>query len=65
MADRKRSPVVVWIIVLMVGLAGLRQVTQSPSYDLYRTVDIVQFLGSGACFGAVLTGVIFTVMRRR
>jgi hypothetical protein len=64
MADRKRPPVVVWIIVLMIGLAGLYRVTQSPHYETYRRVDIVQLLGSGMCFGAVMAGVIFTIIRR-
>ena len=59
MADRKRPPIVVWIIPLLIGLAGFHRVTQSPSYELYRAVDIVQLLGSGVCFGAAMVGVIF------
>ena len=65
MADRKRPPIVVFIIPLMVGLAGFYRVTQSPSFELYRTVDIVQLLGSGVCFGAAMTGVIFLLRRSR
>ena len=57
--ERKRRPFVIWIIPLIVGLAGLFRVLDSPNGELYRTVDIVQLLGSGACFGATMVGVIF------
>ena len=65
MVDRKRPPIVVFIIPLMVGLAGFYRVTQSPSFELYRTVDIVQLLGSGACFGAAMVGVILLLRGSR
>ena len=65
MIDRKRPPVVIWIIPLIIGLVGLNRVMQSPSYELYRTVDVVQLLGSGVCFGAAMVGLIISVRRRR
>jgi hypothetical protein len=65
MVDRKRPPTVVWIMPLLIGLAGLYRVAQSPSFGLYRTVDIVQLLGSGVCFGATMVGVIFMLRRSR
>lgn len=65
MTDRKRPPVVLLIIPLMIAFAGLNRVTQSPSYHLYSTVDVVQLVGSGACFGAVLAGLISWLVRRR
>jgi hypothetical protein len=65
MADRKRPPVVVWIIPLFVGLLGLYRVMQSPQFESYRTVDVVQLLGSGACFGAALAGLIVMLLRPR
>jgi len=58
-ADRKRGPVVVWIIPLMVGFAGFYRVAQSPNFAAYRAVDVVQLLGSGACVGAALVGIVF------
>jgi hypothetical protein len=59
MVDRRRPPIVVWIVPLLIGLAGFYRVTQSPMFELYRAVDIVQLLGSGMCFGATMVGVIF------
>ena len=40
MTDRKRPPVVVWIILLLTAFAVFYRVTQSPSFGMYRTVDI-------------------------
>jgi hypothetical protein len=65
MTERKRPPVIIWIILLLFALAGFYGVTQRPSYALYRTVDVVQLLGSGACFGATMVGLISSIIRRR
>ena len=64
MADRKR-PIVAWLIPLLIGFIGLYRVTQSPNFGTYRTVDIVQLLASGVCFGAAMVGVILMLRRAR
>lgn len=63
MSDRKRPPLSIWIIPLIIGLIGLYRVTHSANFEVYRAVDIVQLLGSGVCFGATLVGVIFMLRR--
>jgi hypothetical protein len=65
MADRRRPPVVVWIIPLFIGLLGLYRVIQSPHFESYRTVDVIQLLASGACFGVALAGVMVMLLRPR
>ena len=65
MSSRKRPPEVVFIIPMFVGLAGFPRVMQSPQFELYRTVDVAQLVGSGACFGAALTGLIVMLFRPR
>jgi hypothetical protein len=65
MVDRKRPSMVRWIILPLIGLAGFYRVTQSPSFGLYRAVDIVQLLASGVCFGASLVGIIFLLRGER
>ena len=65
MIDRKRAPIVILMIPLFVGLAGFYRFTQSPRYEMYRAVDIVQLLGSGVCLGAVMVGVILMLRRSR
>ena len=53
-----------WVICVVVGMAGLNRVMSSPAYAAYRGVDVSQLLGSGACFGVAMTGIIFTLVRR-
>ncbi len=65
MIDRKRPPIVVWMIPLFVSLAGFYRFTQSPRFEMYRAVDIVQLLGCGVCFGAVMVRIIFMLQRPR
>jgi hypothetical protein len=62
---RRRPPMVLFIIPLMIGLSGLNRVTQSASFESYRTIDVAQLLVSGAGFGVALTGVMFTLLRAR
>ncbi len=64
-SNRKRPLVVVFIIPLLIGLLGFSRVSQSPQFESYRTVDVIQLLVSGACFGAALTGLMFTLLRPR
>ena len=65
MAGRKRRPVVVFIIPLFFGLLGFYRVTQSPQFESYRTLHVIQLLVSGACFGAILTGLLVMLLRPR
>jgi hypothetical protein len=65
MVDGRRPPIAIWILPLLIGVAGFYRVTQSPSFEIYRTVDIVQLLGSGVCFGAAMVGIIFMLRGTR
>jgi hypothetical protein len=63
MADRRRPPIVVFIIVLVIGLIGLFSVTRSPDFDSYRTVHVITLIASGACFGAATVGIFVSLLR--
>ena len=65
MGNRKRPTIVMWIIPVLVGLAGFYRVMQAPNFQTYRAVDVVQLLGSGVCFGAALVGIIFMLRPAR
>jgi hypothetical protein len=65
MNDRSRPSIVIWIGPVLIGLVGVYRVTQSPSFPIYRAVDVLQLLASGLCFGAALVGVIFWLGRTR
>lgn len=58
MADRKRPLLILPVILVIVGFAGFNRVMQSPNFAMYRTVDGVQFLGSGVCFGVAMVLII-------
>ena len=62
---KRRRPFAVWIIPLLIGFVGFYRVTQSPNFEMYRAVDIVQLLGSGVCLGAAMVGVIFMLRGAR
>jgi hypothetical protein len=65
MSNRRRPPIVVFIMPLVIGLIGLSRVTQSAKFESYRTLDVIQLVVSGACFGAALVGLMFTLVRPR
>ena len=65
MSNRKRPPVVVLMTPLFIGLLGFYRVTESPQFESYRTMDVVQLVVSGACFGAALTGLMVMLLRPR
>jgi hypothetical protein len=65
MAEHKRPSIYVWITPLLLGFVGFGRVAQSPSFAMYRAVDIVQLIACGVCFGAAMVGVIFTIRGRR
>jgi hypothetical protein len=43
------------IIVIMLGLIGFSALARRPRFQEIHNVDILQLLGSGACFGVGLT----------
>ena len=64
MADRERplfAVLILPVILVIVGFAGLNRVMQSPNFAMYRTVDVVQFLGSGVCFGVAMVLIIIVL----
>lgn len=65
MVERKATLIVTWLIPLIIGFVGVYRVMQSPSFEMYRAVDIVQLLGSAACFGATMVGVILMLRGAR
>ncbi len=49
---------------LLVGLIGLLNLMQRPRFASIHTVDVLQLIVSGMCFGVALSGV-FALIRGR
>ena len=64
-SNRKWPPVWAVIFPLWIGLFGLYRVMQSPQFESYRTMHVVQLVVSGAGFGVALTFLMIMVLRPR
>ncbi len=65
MSNRKFPPVVAFTVPLFFGLLGFYRATQSPRFESYRSMDVLQLLVAGACLGAALLGLTMMLFRRR
>jgi hypothetical protein len=45
-------------IALIVGISGLMTVVGRPRFATYRTVDVLQLVAAGACFGIALAEIL-------
>jgi hypothetical protein len=53
MSDRRRL-VRIFVILVVFGLSSLVSMLGKPSFGTIRTVDAVQLIGAGMCFGAAI-----------
>ena len=42
------------LVAAVVGTMGLFNVLRLPRFEMYHTVDVLQLVGSGMCFGVAL-----------
>ena len=63
MLNRRRGSMAI-VSTLAVGLIGLYALMQRPRFALIQTVDVLQLLASGMCFGVALVGLV-TWLRNR
>jgi len=53
--QRGNAPkIVVPLFIGFMGLASLLNVTSSPGFAAFRSIDVVRLLASGMCFGAAI-----------
>jgi hypothetical protein len=45
-------------VPLIIGSVGLMNLMHQPRFETYRTVDVVQLLGTGLCYGVALVALI-------
>ena len=56
--SRRKSAISTIAVSLVVGIVGLTSVTGRPRFSGYATVDVLQLLASGMCFGIALVGIV-------
>jgi hypothetical protein len=49
----------------MLGLLGLATVARNPRFEAFHTVDILQLLTSGMCFGIALMALLGRLVPRK
>ncbi len=59
MADRRLLPSV--FILIVVGLIGVFSLTTRPRFQAFHTVDVLQLIVSGMCFGVALARLLSAV----
>ncbi len=60
----RRGPLAALFTPLVIGLIGLSQLMARPRFQAIHTVDVLQLLASGMCFGVALSA-FFVLIRAR
>ena len=61
---RLRRVVSIVLVLVSVGLIGLYNVASKPRFETFHSVDVVQLIATGMCFGAAL-GMLVMFLRGR
>ena len=56
--SRRKTSVAMIVISLVVGITSLTSVSGRPRFSGYATVDVLELLASGMCFGIALVGIV-------
>ncbi len=55
---RRKTAVAMIVISVVVGITSLTTVISRPRFSGYATVDVLQLLASGLCFGIAFVGIV-------
>jgi hypothetical protein len=61
---KSRGQVAPGVVLVTVGLIGLYNVTSKPRFETFHTVDVLQLIVTGMCFGVAL-GMLIMFFRGR
>ena len=63
---RNRRQVVSSVVApVFIGLVGLYNVASKPRFEAFHTVDVIQLIATGMCFGAALGVLVSFFLGRR
>jgi hypothetical protein len=65
MSNRYRYVATGVFVPFLIGLGGFFDLTQKPRFASFHSVDVVQLVACGMCFGIALTGLIEFLRRLR
>ena len=49
-------------VLILVGSIGFLQISRQTRFAAFHTVDVLQLLASGMCFGVALAAILFTLV---
>jgi hypothetical protein len=58
MAMRTRNLSVSIVALVIVGSIGFLNVSHQPRFQAFHTVDVLQLLAAGICYGVALAGIL-------
>lgn len=58
MPIRRRSLSASIFVLIVIGSVGFFNLTERPRFQAFHTVDILQLLATGMCYGVALAGII-------
>jgi hypothetical protein len=62
MRDRRILPAIIFPVII--GMVGFFNLTQKERFSSFHTVDVLQLLATGMCFGIALAA-LFALLRGR
>lgn len=65
MADRRKGLLAALIFPIVIGSIGLLTLVQRPRFQAFHTVDVLQLLATGMCFGVALVTLLAWLRGRR
>ena len=63
MAKQKRAPWAVVIVLIVAGSTGFLNLSGKERFKAFRTVDVVQLLATGMCYGVALARIVSLIRR--
>ena len=63
--SRNRMAVPSIVAPIIIGMIGLLSLTRNPRFAAFHTVDVLQLIASGMCFGVALAALLIMLRGRR
>ena len=62
---RTRKPLLSAVVVpVIIGCIGLSNLVRNPRFEAFHSVDVLQLIASGMCFGIALSALLMLVRSR-